>query len=168
MRAATVARAAERMLRATDVPGAELSVLLCDDATIRSINRAYRGLDRPTDVLAFASSEADAPAGAGVVLGDVVISVETARRQAAGRRWTIAREVRFLLAHGLLHLLGYDHRTDREERQMNALTERLCDAATSPQGVGRKPLPPVENASKAHEFARRTILRRAPRRRKMK
>jgi probable rRNA maturation factor len=63
------------------------------------------------------------------LLGDVVVSVETARRQAKRRRHTLATEVRELLAHGLLHLAGYDHRTSTEERAMRRQTEKLCRAA---------------------------------------
>ena len=117
------------MLECLRLPAAELSILLCDDATIHALNRDYRGKDRPTDVLAFAMSEGE---GGGLhpdLLGDVVISLETAARQASERRKTIASEVDFLLAHGLLHLLGYDHQTDEEERRMNAMTDVLRAAA---------------------------------------
>jgi probable rRNA maturation factor len=66
---------------------------------------------------------------AGGILGDVVISLDTARRQAAERGHAIASEITFLLAHGLLHLVGYDHRNDAEERVMNAETSKLVDVA---------------------------------------
>lgn len=109
---------------------AELSVLLCDDTRIHTLNRDYRGRDRPTDVLAFAMQE-----GEGVIhpdlLGDVVISMDTARRQASSQGRTIVYEVTFLLAHGLLHLLGYDHRDEDERRVMMALTHGLVAAASS-------------------------------------
>ena len=124
-------RRAERMLAALRLEDAELSLLLCDDATIHELNRAYRGKDRPTDVLAFAMREGpDAPGGEGPeLLGDVVISLDTARRQAKDQGRTIIAEVTFLLGHGLLHLLGYDHRTPEEERRMHARTDALCAAA---------------------------------------
>jgi len=95
----------------------EAAVRLCGDAAIHALNRGYRRKDRPTDVLAFALREGP---GGGLhphVLGDVVISVDTARRQA--RRGLYA-ELVFLASHGLCHLLGYDHRTDAEEATMNA------------------------------------------------
>ncbi len=123
------------MLRALSMPKAELSILLCDDRTIRALNRDYRDIDRPTDVLAFPQSEgedADAPA----ILGDVVISLPTARRQAIKAKRTIVAEVTMLLAHGLLHLLGYDHRNRSEERIMKARTDALCAAAKSPRKRG--------------------------------
>jgi probable rRNA maturation factor len=103
--------------------------MLCDDETIRALNRDYRGKDRPTDVLAFAMREGDGGELHPDLLGDVVISMDTARRQAAERAQRIVDEVTFLLAHGLLHLLGYDHRTDDEDRVMRARTDALVAAA---------------------------------------
>lgn len=123
----------ERMLRALGREEAELSILLTDDETICELNRDYRGKDRPTDVLAFAAQEAEgfvAPIELPIeLLGDVVISVDTARKQAKEKGWTIASEIRFLLAHGLLHLLGYDHQTPDEERRMLAMGDALASAA---------------------------------------
>lgn len=129
VRPAEVRRRAERMLAALRMDRAELSVLLCDDATIHALNREYRRKDRPTDVLAFAMREGEGGALHPGLLGDVVISVETARRQAGEHGRTIVDEVTFLLAHGLLHLLGYDHRTAGEDRVMRARTDALCAAA---------------------------------------
>jgi len=119
---------AEAMLEALELADAELSVLLCDDLVIRQLNRAYRGEDQPTDVLAFPMWEGPEPSPNRSLLGDVVISIPTATRQAAERDRPIVAEVTFLLAHGLLHLVGYDHQTRREERKMNAETERLVAA----------------------------------------
>jgi len=82
-----------------------LSVLLCGDSRMRSLNREWRGLDLPTDVLSFASGERG-------FLGDIVIDVPYAARQARRRGHALQREVQILLAHGLLHLLGYDHEED--------------------------------------------------------
>jgi probable rRNA maturation factor len=93
----------------------DVALRLTDDATIHVLNRDWRGKNKPTDVLAFAQREA-AAADAGL-LGDIVISVDTARRQA--RRGLYA-ELLHLASHGLCHLLGYDHRDDEEERVMNA------------------------------------------------
>lgn len=130
MRASEVQQRAERMLAALRMRDAELSILLCDDATIHALNRDYRGKDQPTDVLAFAMREGEGGALHPKLLGDVVISLETARRQAREHDRTVVQEVTFLLAHGLLHLLGYDHRTDEEDRVMRARTDALCAAAT--------------------------------------
>lgn len=117
------------MLRALSLPEAELSVLLCNDATIRALNREHRKIDKPTDVLAFALREGKAMAGPVGLLGDVVISIDTARKQARTHARPLWDEVTMLLAHGLLHLLGYDHRTDAEERRMNARVDMLISAA---------------------------------------
>lgn len=92
----------------------EVALRLCDDAAIRELNRDYRGKDKPTDVLAFAQREAQV-ADHGL-LGDIVISVATAKRQA---KKGLYAELLHLASHGLCHLLGYDHRDDEEERVMN-------------------------------------------------
>jgi probable rRNA maturation factor len=130
-------RWAERMLRCLDLARAELSVSVTDDREIRELNRVFRHRDRATDVLAFAMREGAAlgasskrsSAARAEILGDVVISVEMARRQAIRERRPLHNEMRMLLAHGLLHLVGYDHRTQREEDVMTAQAERLCRAA---------------------------------------
>lgn len=117
------------MLAELGLEQAELSVLLTNDREIQALNREHRAKDRPTDVLAFALEEGEHAAlraGNGVrVLGDVVISLDTAARQARGRKRELLLEVRLLLAHGLLHLLGYDHAGAKEKREMSAMTRRL-------------------------------------------
>ena len=120
---------AERMLAALGRGEDELSILLASDEVVHALNRDYRDVDRPTDVLAFAMAEGE---GAGLhpgLLGDVVISIPTATRQAQRAGKTISAEVTMLLAHGLLHLLGYDHRDAEEERVMVEKTVELCAAA---------------------------------------
>lgn len=126
---AEVRKWAERMLDDLELGDRELSVVLTDDAEIHVLNRDYRGKDRPTDVLAFAMGEGEGAEFAGPLLGDVVISVPTARRQAKRHRRELAAELRMLLAHGLLHLVGWDHQTDEEDRRMKARTRALCRAA---------------------------------------
>ena len=116
------------MLRALELEDAELSILLCDDATIRSLNRRYRNRNQSTDVLAFAMREGPGGDTASGLLGDVVISLPTARRQAGRHDRPIVDEVTMLLAHGLLHLIGYDHQADAEEAEMEAQTQALLDA----------------------------------------
>jgi len=115
-----------RMVRAaarTDgQPDFEVALRLTTDAEIRTLNRDYRSKDKPTDVLAFAQREGP---GGGLhpgVLGDIVISVDTARRQA---KRGLAVELLHLASHGLCHLLGYDHRDAAEERVMNARAAAL-------------------------------------------
>ena len=133
--AASVRAAAEAMLRALRLDDAELSIVLCGDARMRTLNRQYRGKDRSTDVLAFALHEGKTLVHADPrVLGDVVISLPTAARQARAAGRAAADEVRMLLAHGLLHLLGDDHRTLAQARRMSARTDALLAAsATRPR-----------------------------------
>ncbi len=119
---------AQRMLAALRLSRAELSVVLCDDPAIHALNRRHRRKDKPTDVLAFALGEGAPMPRAGRLLGDVVISLDTARRQAREHGHSLWAEVTLLLAHGLLHLVGYDHRTDEEEAQMNREAARLVAA----------------------------------------
>ena len=129
---AAVRAAAQAMLRALRLEDAELSIVLCDDRHMRALNRRHRGKDRTTDVLAFALHEGRPLLGADArMLGDVVISLPTAARQARAARKNTADEVRMLLAHGLLHLLGDDHQTRAAERRMTARTDVLRAAAAA-------------------------------------
>jgi len=116
------------MLESLGLGQAELSILLCDDESIRRLNRRYRKKNRATDVLAFPMQEGEGPIVHPGLLGDVVISLPTAIVQAAAHDRPIVDEVTFLLAHGLLHLLGYDHATKREELEMSARTRDLLAA----------------------------------------
>jgi probable rRNA maturation factor len=130
VRAQTVQRMAARMLAALALDHAELSILLCDDVIMRELNRDYRKRDRTTDVLAFAMGEGEPIASSGAaVLGDIVISLPTAARQARASGCDLHAEVTALLAHGLLHLLGFDHQTAPTERRMRARTDALIAAA---------------------------------------
>lgn len=121
---ARLGRTARRLLRGLRLDGAELSVLLVSDAEMRALNRRYRDADRATDVLAFAQREGPGGAPAGV-LGDVVISVDTARRQAATYGASVGQEGDRLLVHGLLHLLGYDHERSAAEARRMQRRERV-------------------------------------------
>ncbi|MCL5116859.1 MAG: rRNA maturation RNase YbeY [Firmicutes bacterium] len=104
---------------------AELSLLLTDDATVHELNRTYRGVDKTTDVLSFSQREGENPDEWDTLLGDVIISVEQARRQAEEYGHSMAREVGFLTVHGVLHLLGWDHEEPDDERRMMAKTEEI-------------------------------------------
>jgi len=100
---------------------AELSVLFCDDGTIQDLNRQYRGKNEPTDVLSFGQlAEVGGAAEKELVLGDIVISLETVERRYPGDRQAMRDEVRLLFCHGLLHLLGYTHGTAAERNAMRA------------------------------------------------
>ena len=111
----------------------EVSLRLTDDPVIHQLNRDYRGVDRPTDVLAFALREADGGDLHPELLGDIVISLDTAARQA---RSGLADELLTLTAHGLCHLLGYDHPDDEQEAIMNARAAQLVAMAVADGPVG--------------------------------
>jgi len=125
------------MLRALDMNELELSIVLTGDDQIRTLNRDYRRKDRPTDVLAFPQREGELGGAAGLLLGDVVVSIPTARRQATARRRPVLDEVTWLVAHGLLHLAGWDHDTPSRDRRMRRETERLCEAAQASRPARR-------------------------------
>lgn len=93
-------------------------MLLTDDAEIRALNRAWRGIDTATDVLSWPQEENGV--NTGPVLGDVAISLETAGRQARARGWDVEEEIALLLVHGMLHLLGYEDETAAGARAMRA------------------------------------------------
>jgi len=114
-----------------------LCLTLSDDQEVHELNHSYRGYDKPTDVLSFALTEGEemwTPPGEPTSLGDIIISVETARRQAergalprlksglpTHREWSVRDEVSFLALHGLLHLLGFDHEEETDAEEMEAL-----------------------------------------------
>lgn len=107
-----VLRRAARTFVQTLAPGGELSIVVTTDREIRQLNRQWRGKDKPTDVLSFPQ---DPKTG---LLGDIVISLDTARRQAGEGGRPLSEELERLLAHGLLHLLGHDHETPDDAQRM--------------------------------------------------
>jgi probable rRNA maturation factor len=123
-----LARRARSLLGALGHARSELSVALVDDAEIEGLNARFRGRRAPTDVLSFSLLEGEHAAFRGGLLGDVVISVDTAKRQARRGRRTLDDECLRLLVHGVLHLLGHDHEEPREARAMRAEERRLLRA----------------------------------------
>ena len=107
-------------------PDCEISIMLVNDAKIRRLNKEYRNRDQATDVLAF-PQDADAKNdNGGPLLGDVVVSVETSRRQAKEHRLSAEEELVLLIIHGTLHLLGYDHeRSGKDKREMQNKTRKI-------------------------------------------
>lgn len=111
-------------LKAHDAEPCEVSVLLTDDIDMRQLNRDYRDIDAPTDVLAFSMREGEEGDLNPGLLGDLVVSLETAARQASTREGLggvcgdLETEVALLTVHGMLHLLGYDHQTQEEAKVM--------------------------------------------------
>jgi probable rRNA maturation factor len=129
---ADVARAA---LASEDVPEAQLGVVITDDEIVRDLNRRFAGEDETTDVLSFSLREGEAFAalsGEPEPLGEVIIALPVAERQAREAGHPLEREVAHLLVHGVLHLLGYDHAEPEEEQLMRAKEQALLAAIKLP------------------------------------
>ncbi|MEW5801826.1 MAG: rRNA maturation RNase YbeY [bacterium] len=114
-----------KILSALGFQTQEVSITFVTDKIIKELNLHYRGMDSATDVLAFAMQEGEFKEISPDLLGDVVISVETAQRQAAESEHSLEKEVGILLIHGLLHLSGYDHMTDKDAKRMQAKEQEL-------------------------------------------
>ena len=131
---ALIERAATGVFNAEQIAGVlDVSILITDDDELHRLNRDYRNVDAPTDVLSFADDGDDAgfvlPPGAPRYLGDIAISYERVVAQAAEYGHSHERELAFLVVHGMLHLLGYDHeRGPEDERVMRAREEIIMNA----------------------------------------
>ena len=104
----------------------EMSILLCNNAKIHELNKEYRGIDRPTDVLSFALNEGDDYEGSDEehhLLGDMILSLERAHEQAVEYGHSFERELAYLTTHSCLHILGYDHMTDEDKKEMRTEEE---------------------------------------------
>ena len=135
-----VMRLLEHAAKMEKVGEAEVSVTFMDDESIRTINRDYRDKDRATDVISFALEETvegeirvSSPEGMPRLLGDILISTETADRQAGEYGHSREREIGFLALHGFLHLLGYDHMNEEDERRMFGRQDEILETF----GLGR-------------------------------
>jgi probable rRNA maturation factor len=122
---ATLIRAAERALGEVGREAGTVAISLVDDAEIRGLNLAFRGIGRRTDVLAFPMEVSGAPAA---LVGQIVISVDTARRQSRRLRVPLALELELLVTHGILHLVGYDDRDPVEARLMHGREQAILSA----------------------------------------
>ena len=111
-----------KSMRVLRLKKCEVSLSLVGDRTIRRLNREYKGIDRPTDVLSFQQSRKAFPHE---TLGDIIISVTTARKQARKEKHTLSAECSMLAIHGLLHLMGYDHAKAEEAKKMFRLQNKL-------------------------------------------
>lgn len=116
---------AELLLSKLGLPEVELSIVLCSDPFIHQLNQSYRGVDAPTDVLSFAMGDGEDADLNPDVLGDVVISLDTADRQAQEHGHPLDTELQVLLVHGLLHLLGFDHEEPEERAEMQGREAEL-------------------------------------------
>jgi len=128
---------------AEKIEDGEVALTFTDDERIHELNREYRGIDRPTDVLSFAMQEdtdeeleivyevedESEPAPVADLLGDIIISVERAKAQSEEYGHSLEREIGFLFVHGFLHLLGYDHESEEEEAVMTAKQEAILQQA---------------------------------------
>jgi probable rRNA maturation factor len=108
----------------------EISILFTDDKFIKSLNKKYRGINKSTDVLTFNLEEGDLKfpeVDKNKLLGDIVVSVETAQRQANNLNHNLEKELMILLIHGLLHLIGYDHEEARDNKIMQVKENEILD-----------------------------------------
>lgn len=122
----TIIKVVDKTLEKEMIPPKNVSVLITDDTYIKTLNLQYRNIDRPTDVLSFPLYDENGELD-DEELGDIVISLERAYAQADEYGHSIIREVAFLTAHSMLHLLGYDHETDEEREEMFAIQEEILN-----------------------------------------
>lgn len=147
--------------------GAEVSILVTTDLRIRRINKQFRGKDEATDVLSFPAGDQPSIPGIPLPVGDIAISLDTARRRAAEDGRTLAFELSRYLAHGLLHLLGYDHeKSEREARRMARKEAELLGVPgmlDDAKGVApsRKPAGAVERRDATRAQGRKSPRRKA-------
>jgi probable rRNA maturation factor len=142
--AETLAETAARAALTDAVPAGEtplvVGIILADDAEQRQLNRTYRGIDRPTNVLSFALADGAPPesrlAGAPLLLGDVVLAFETVAREAVEQGKPLAAHLQHLVVHGVLHLLGFDHENDTEAAKMEALEVEILQRLGVPDPYG--------------------------------
>jgi probable rRNA maturation factor len=126
-------------------PAAEVSLLFCDDEKIQELNKAWRGMDKPTNVLSFPAAQPGAVAKA-PLLGDIVVAFETVQRESLEEHKQLSDHVSHMVVHGFLHLLGYDHENDADAEKMESAEQRILArlgiadpyAATVPVGDDRK------------------------------
>ena len=136
-----VRQVALRVLEEEQLPAGELTVVITDENTVQELNRTYRGVDAPTDVLSFPLGQDELlPQEGPPYLGDVVIALPVAEGQANTYGHSLQEELRLLVVHGVLHLLGYDHATPEEEAEMWRKQERILGRAYLGPGGERRSL----------------------------
>ncbi|MBU0758873.1 MAG: rRNA maturation RNase YbeY [Candidatus Omnitrophica bacterium] len=123
-----IKKCAGSVLEMMDEARSELSILVVSDSRIRDLNRRYRGKDSSTDVLAFSMRAGEGVSKDSPILGDVVISAETAKREAAKRKIPVKKEICLYVIHGILHLLGYRDQTPYDRKKMKAKERALLEA----------------------------------------
>lgn len=131
--------------RYEEIPAGEVVISLVDDEAIHELNKTYRGKDAPTDVLSFAMQEGEDDemeihfdeedeVEEDTTLGDIIISIPTCKRQAEEYGHSLQRELAFLAVHGFLHLIGYDHMTPEDEKEMFGRQEAILESAGFTRG----------------------------------
>jgi probable rRNA maturation factor len=150
-----LARFLTRARKAVGVDG-EVTVLLADDARLKELNRSFRRKNKPTDVLSFPAATNDDG-----IAGDIAISVETAARQAAEHGHTLPDELRILLLHGVLHIAGLDHETDKGE--MRTREQELRTKFGLPIGLIERATPPARKAVAPKKSAAKSPVKRVAR-----
>ena len=137
------------LLRARRAAGvsSEITILICDDARIKALNRDFRGKNKATDVLSFPAGRNDEG-----LVGDLAVSLDTAARQAADHGHTVQDELRVLLLHGVLHLAGHDHEADTGE--MRQLETELREKLKLPAGLIERAQPPAKRTPASRKAAK--------------
>jgi probable rRNA maturation factor len=105
----------------------QVNFVLMDDEKIRILNRDFRQIDKATDVLSFPYESGEWPEEEEKLFGEIFISIDTAKRQAAEKGHSLERELEILFVHGLLHLMGFDHQNDEEENEMEAYAKKILE-----------------------------------------
>ncbi|MGE3540987.1 MAG: rRNA maturation RNase YbeY [Candidatus Tectimicrobiota bacterium] len=123
----TVKKRLQRMMVHLGCAEKELSIVFGSDRMLQTLNRSYRQKDRPTNVLAFPQAPAGAGESESSLLGDVIVSLAVAKQEAADLQQALEERVVYLLLHGLLHLLGYDHEAPLPRRRMEALEKKILE-----------------------------------------
>lgn len=149
-----IRRAVDTAAAELSTSAAELAIVLTDDSAIRVLNRKWRGIDAPTNVLSF---PADIPAGAPPLLGDIVLAYETVAREARRDGKPFAHHVAHLAVHGFLHLCGYDHERDSDAETMEQLERTILRRldVPDPYRVKRQPARPPAKSSRRKNLVRR-------------
>jgi len=126
---ATVRDAIAAAAQALSTAAGEVSIVLTDDSAVRRLNRDWRGIDKPTNVLSFPASRAG---GGARMLGDIVIAYETLSRECADEDRMFLHHLAHLAVHGFLHLIGYDHQTDGEAEEMEGIESKIMISMNRP------------------------------------
>jgi probable rRNA maturation factor len=141
-RAASIVRkAVAAAAQAASTPRAELAIVLTDDSAIRALNRQWRGLDKPTNVLSFPSQTPRGRHNRVGHIGDIVIAYQTTAREAKSEGKPLGDHLSHLAVHGFLHLLGYDHETDRDAEAMERMEIRILARLDLPNPYAARPSP---------------------------